>query len=163
MAAPSAAFRSAYGVRGLQELESETKADSRPYVVEGMIPTKSVNIAVGDSGLGKSPWAYQMALVPSMVREAHWCQWFVVLWTIPVNQSPTMSPKIRERNVQFAVGSSSIQGCARSVSRGMNPRTPRLDCPVRRLECPGELGELRIHRSWGESHARACAGRIPSF
>jgi len=41
-------------------LESESDADL--YVVEGLISAKSVNIAVGDSGLGKSPWAYQLAL-----------------------------------------------------------------------------------------------------
>jgi hypothetical protein len=32
------------------------------YVVEGMIAENSVNIGVGDSGLGKSPLAYQMGL-----------------------------------------------------------------------------------------------------
>lgn len=32
------------------------------YVVEGIIAEKSVNIAVGDSGIGKSPLAYQMGL-----------------------------------------------------------------------------------------------------
>jgi hypothetical protein len=60
--APMAPTRSAYGIRTLRELEMESESDGSPYVVEGLIPTKSVNIAVGDSGLGKSPWAYQLAL-----------------------------------------------------------------------------------------------------
>ena len=35
------------------------------YVVKDLIPKSSVNIAVGDSGLGKSPFFYQMALCVS--------------------------------------------------------------------------------------------------
>ncbi len=32
------------------------------HIVEGLLPRRSVNILVGDSGLGKSPLAYQLAL-----------------------------------------------------------------------------------------------------
>ncbi len=54
--------RSAYGIQILRELEMESESDAGLYIVEGLIPAKSVNIAVGDSGLGKSAWAYQLAL-----------------------------------------------------------------------------------------------------
>src|ERR1035438_3878316 len=32
------------------------------HLVEGLIPQRSVNLLVGDSGIGKSPMAYQIAL-----------------------------------------------------------------------------------------------------
>jgi hypothetical protein len=51
-----------YGVVSLREFESQYNAAPESYVVEGLIPEASVNIAAGDSGLGKSPWAYQMGL-----------------------------------------------------------------------------------------------------
>ena len=35
---------------------------STTHVVEGLIPPRSVNILVGDSGIGKSPLAYQLGL-----------------------------------------------------------------------------------------------------
>jgi hypothetical protein len=46
----------------LPEFESRCNAAPESYVVEGLIPEASINIAAGDSGLGKSPWAYQMGL-----------------------------------------------------------------------------------------------------
>jgi len=50
------------GAVSLPEFESQGNAGPESYVVEGLIPEASVNIAIGDSGLGKSPWAYQMGL-----------------------------------------------------------------------------------------------------
>ena len=35
---------------------------SSGHIVEGLIPPRSVNILVGDSGVGKTPLAYQLAL-----------------------------------------------------------------------------------------------------
>src|SRR6267378_1469177 len=32
------------------------------FVVEGLLPRASINLLVGDSGIGKSPLAYQLAL-----------------------------------------------------------------------------------------------------
>jgi len=37
------------------------RQDSTNHIIDGLIPEASVNILVGDSGLGKSPLAYQMA------------------------------------------------------------------------------------------------------
>jgi hypothetical protein len=46
----------------LEELEQICKAEPTSYVVEGMLPADDVHVAVGDSGLGKTPWAYQLGL-----------------------------------------------------------------------------------------------------
>ena len=35
---------------------------SSGHIVEGLIPPRSVNLLVGDSGVGKTPPAYQLAL-----------------------------------------------------------------------------------------------------
>jgi hypothetical protein len=32
------------------------------YIIEGLLPADDVRVAVGDSGLGKTPWAYQLGL-----------------------------------------------------------------------------------------------------
>jgi hypothetical protein len=37
----------------------------QPYVVDGMIPARSVNLLAGDSGLGKTPFTVQMAVCVS--------------------------------------------------------------------------------------------------
>lgn len=50
------------GVATLSELKTQCEANPSESVIEGLIPTASVNIAVGDSGLGKTPCAYQMGL-----------------------------------------------------------------------------------------------------
>jgi len=52
-----------HSVRPLAEI-IKARGTEKPaaYVVEGIIREKSVNIGVGDSGLGKSPLAYQMGL-----------------------------------------------------------------------------------------------------
>jgi len=46
----------------LEELERICRARPTNYVVEGLIPADDVHVAVGDSGLGKTPWAYQLGL-----------------------------------------------------------------------------------------------------
>lgn len=62
MSAAASRNKPRYGVVSLPEFEAQCNADPESYVVEGLIPEASVNIAAGDSGLGKSPWAYQMGL-----------------------------------------------------------------------------------------------------
>jgi hypothetical protein len=46
----------------LDQLEQLCKAEPGNYLVEGLLPADDVHIAVGDSGLGKTPWAYQLGL-----------------------------------------------------------------------------------------------------
>ena len=46
----------------LTELERICRAQPSNYIVEGLIPADDVHVAVGDSGLGKTPWAYQLGL-----------------------------------------------------------------------------------------------------
>jgi len=46
----------------LDELERACKEEPIAYVVDGLLPAADVHIAVGDSGLGKTPWAYQLGL-----------------------------------------------------------------------------------------------------
>ena len=45
-------------------LELETRCRQQPvhYLVDGFLPADDVHVAVGDSGLGKTPWAYQLGL-----------------------------------------------------------------------------------------------------
>ena len=54
--------RPSYGVVSLPEFERLCAAQPSAYVVETLIPEASVCIAAGDSGLGKSPWAYQLGM-----------------------------------------------------------------------------------------------------
>lgn len=52
-----------HSVRPLAEIIKRRGTERRvSYIVEGIIAPNSVNIGVGDSGLGKSPLAYQMGL-----------------------------------------------------------------------------------------------------
>ena len=52
-----------FGVLTLPELELACAAEGdMDYIVESLIPSESVIIAVGDSGLGKSPLFYQMGM-----------------------------------------------------------------------------------------------------
>jgi RecA-family ATPase len=51
-----------YGVFSLPEFERLCTAEPNVHVVELWIPRQSVCIVVGDSGLGKSAWAYQLGL-----------------------------------------------------------------------------------------------------
>jgi len=46
----------------LDQLEQLCKEQPGDYLVEGLLPADDVHIAVGDSGLGKTPWAYQLGL-----------------------------------------------------------------------------------------------------
>jgi AAA domain-containing protein len=46
----------------LGELEKICKAQPTNYIVDGLLPADDVHVAVGDSGLGKTPWAYQLGL-----------------------------------------------------------------------------------------------------
>jgi hypothetical protein len=62
VSAPPAAFVS------LNELEQICQQDPAEYVIEGLLPANDVHVAVGDSGLGKTPWAYQMGLCVSTGR-----------------------------------------------------------------------------------------------
>jgi hypothetical protein len=46
----------------LGDLERICLAQPTNYIVEGLLPADDVHVAVGDSGLGKTPWAYQLGL-----------------------------------------------------------------------------------------------------
>lgn len=46
----------------LNELERMVHENPVNYLVEGLLPADDVHVAVGDSGLGKTPWAYQLGL-----------------------------------------------------------------------------------------------------
>jgi hypothetical protein len=54
--------RRSRGFVTLDELERICRAQPSKYVVEGLLPADDVHVAVGDSGLGKTPWAYQLGL-----------------------------------------------------------------------------------------------------
>lgn len=54
--------RKAIGLFYFDELEAHNKKSTGSYVIEGLLQEGSLNIAVGDSGEGKTPLAYQMAL-----------------------------------------------------------------------------------------------------
>lgn len=45
----------------LDELERVCRDRPSAYIVEGFLPADDVHVAVGDSGLGKTPWAYQLS------------------------------------------------------------------------------------------------------
>ena len=57
----SAASPGKYGYT-LDELQSLLTQRPPRYVVDGLLPADDVHVAVGDSGLGKTPWAYQLGL-----------------------------------------------------------------------------------------------------
>jgi AAA domain/Bifunctional DNA primase/polymerase, N-terminal/Primase C terminal 1 (PriCT-1) len=46
----------------LNELERLCRERPTNYLIEGFLPANDVHVAVGDSGLGKTPWAYQLGL-----------------------------------------------------------------------------------------------------
>lgn len=52
----------AYGVVSLPEFERLCATERTEHIVGNLIPEASVSIAVGDSGLGKSAWAYQLGM-----------------------------------------------------------------------------------------------------
>jgi AAA domain len=45
-----------------QELREECERTGQRYLIDGLIPERSLGLLVGDSGLGKSPLAYQMGI-----------------------------------------------------------------------------------------------------
>jgi hypothetical protein len=51
-----------HGFVTLTEIERICRVQPSNYIVEGLIPADDVHVAVGDSGLGKTPWAYQLGL-----------------------------------------------------------------------------------------------------
>lgn len=53
---------SAFPFLNLEQLEQVCKEQPTSYVVEGLIPADDIHVAVGDSGLGKTAWAYQLGL-----------------------------------------------------------------------------------------------------
>jgi len=46
----------------LHQLEQLCQEQPTNYIVEGFLPADDVHVAVGDSGLGKTAWAYQLGL-----------------------------------------------------------------------------------------------------
>lgn len=60
VAAPAKSMDS--GFITLTELARRCEQQPLEYLVEGLLPAEDVHIAVGDSGLGKTPWAYQLGL-----------------------------------------------------------------------------------------------------
>jgi hypothetical protein len=52
----------ASGIMTLNQLERLCHEHPTNYIVEGLLPADDVHVAVGDSGLGKTPWAYQLGL-----------------------------------------------------------------------------------------------------
>lgn len=52
-----------WGVRSPGELRQRTREiGGRQYVIQGLIPERSISLLAGDSGLGKSPLLYQAAI-----------------------------------------------------------------------------------------------------
>jgi len=54
-----------YRILSLREFIEKCDAMPETYVVEGLISEAAIALAVGDSGLGKSPWAYQLGMCVS--------------------------------------------------------------------------------------------------
>ena len=88
-------------VVSLREFDSQCNANPPAYVVEGLIPEESVNIAAGDSGLGKSAWAYQLGLC--------------VAWGMPFLGLPTKKGPVLY--IDLENGRSGIQKLYTSLSR----------------------------------------------
>lgn len=57
-----ARLRSNWRVLDAQALEKECRRSGRPYLIDGLIPERSLGLLVGDSGIGKSPLAYQIGV-----------------------------------------------------------------------------------------------------
>jgi hypothetical protein len=57
-----ARLRSNWRVLRPQELRKECERAGQRYLIDGLIPERSLGLLVGDSGLGKSPLAYQMGI-----------------------------------------------------------------------------------------------------
>src|SRR3954470_7873903 len=50
-----------YGLLSPADMKASTVART-PYIVDGLLPEQSVTIAVGDSGIGKSPFFFQLGM-----------------------------------------------------------------------------------------------------
>lgn len=59
---PEVRSQAAQHILSLPEFVARCHAKPDTLIVEGMIPSCSIVLLVGDSGLGKTPWAYQLAL-----------------------------------------------------------------------------------------------------
>ena len=57
-----AELRRKWGVRTPDELRKRSQELGGDYLIEGIMPDRSLGVMIGDSGLGKSPLLYQMAL-----------------------------------------------------------------------------------------------------
>lgn len=61
--APAPVLRQHLTIRNFEELERRClELGATDYLVEGVIPARSIGIVVGDSGLGKSPLLYQLGI-----------------------------------------------------------------------------------------------------
>jgi hypothetical protein len=80
--ASAPAIRRTFAIRTYDELQQRcSELGAADYLVEGIIPARSIGLVVGDSGLGKSPLLYQLGIcvaagVPFLGR--------------PVRQGPTL-------------------------------------------------------------------------
>lgn len=54
--------RRLYGAYSLGELNAEVTTHPYTYVVEDLLPQATVNLGVGDSSLGKTPFSYQLGI-----------------------------------------------------------------------------------------------------
>lgn len=59
---PTSAEISSFPFLNLEQLEKVCTEQPTSYVVEGFLPADDIHVAVGDSGLGKTAWAYQLGL-----------------------------------------------------------------------------------------------------
>src|SRR5207302_2870448 len=60
---PAAQLDRLWAVRTPEKLQERSLAlGSLEYLVDGLLPSRSIALVVGDSGLGKSPLLYQMGL-----------------------------------------------------------------------------------------------------
>lgn len=79
-----------------------TESGSTEYVVEGLIPRGQIVLLVGDSGLGKSPFLYQLALsvAGGIAFLGRRCQQGLVIYFDFENSLPTTA-NIVERQAQY--------------------------------------------------------------
>jgi KaiC/GvpD/RAD55 family RecA-like ATPase len=71
-----AELRRKWAVRTPDELRKRSQELGEDYLIEGIMPERSLGVMVGDSGLGKSPLLYQMAVcvaagVPFLGNKTH--------------------------------------------------------------------------------------------
>jgi hypothetical protein len=56
------ALKHKYGLLSSTDLEKRCTQTQTPFLVEGLIPQRQICLLVGDSGLGKTPFVYQLGL-----------------------------------------------------------------------------------------------------